>query len=95
MYSNYKDSVTFSDTIGGVAVSEKGTLELKNSWDANIGLTLQAKTNGVILYGGPFAYMTRAKAVEKIAGTIAGFPFSGSGSENIKEKSNFGGFLGF
>ena len=79
MYSNYKDSVTASGTIGGVAVSVKETLELKNPWDANIGLTLQAKTNGVILYGGPFAYMTRAKVDIKATGTVLGFPLSLSG----------------
>jgi hypothetical protein len=103
MYSSYKDrnSGTVTGTIPGVgALLATGTeeLKIKNLRDINLGIGLQGKIGDLIVYGGPFAYWTRAKVdwTEVVTGTREGVPFTDSLSRSItiEEENNIGGFAG-
>ncbi len=84
---DYKDKKT--GTILGIPVSE--TITIKNPWDVNLGVGLQGKILGVVLYGGPVVYWARSQ-VKVEAGALG---VTSGRSTTYKEKSNAGGFAGF
>ncbi|MGD0663018.1 MAG: hypothetical protein ABSD38_33640 [Syntrophorhabdales bacterium] len=61
-----------------------------NQWDANVGLSAQYKipvgSRDLTLYGGPFAYVHRAEA-DFVDSAV-------TGSDEMSERHNLGGFLG-
>lgn len=82
LYSNYSDTVTS----GGAT----GKFTVENPWDGSVGLAAQIKKDNFIFYYGPFAYMARNKLRVRV-----GFDsLSANDSSTLKEKGNFGGFLG-
>lgn len=87
LYSNYKDS-TAGRVLGFPATQE---LKVKNLREIDAGVALQGKIGRVIVYGGPFAYWTRADV--DWTGTITGIG-ADSDSGTYKGKNNFGGFAG-
>lgn len=85
-YSSYKDKT--SGTIFGFQVTQEA--KLKNPWEANLGLGLQAKIGEAIIYGGPVAYMAKLKAEYTVKAVGETF----TESTTYKEKNNIGGFAG-
>ncbi len=79
------------------AVLHNGTfyvsdLEIKNLWDVNIGLGVQATVPfGIKLYGGPYIYYAEADA--RLSGNIPGIPF-GTEKTLLKNDSLAGGYFG-
>ena len=67
-------------------------LEVKNLWDVNVGLGVQATVPfGIKLYGGPYVYYAEADA--RLSGNIPGLPF-GTEKTLLKNKSLVGGYCG-
>jgi hypothetical protein len=58
----------------------------KNQWETNVGVSAQYKIRSVTLYGGPFAYWRQADSRLALNPALS--------QDDIKEKHNFGGFLG-
>lgn len=87
LYSSYKDETT--GTILGIPASQE--MKVKKPREINLGLGLQYKIGEAIIYGGPVAYWTRAKA--EWTGTITGVG-TDTDSTTFKEKNNVGGFAG-
>lgn len=98
---SYKDTKTGTLTIddvdgdGNDDTINTETLKIKNPWEVNFGIALQAKIGEVIIYGGPVAYWQKSKGEVAISGTgSTGNPISGKTSFTFKEKNNVGGFAG-
>jgi hypothetical protein len=89
-YSNYKDEWTLRE----LGWSDSGTAKVKwkKPWDINLGISAQAKLSEIILYAGPVAYWSKAKAEQDIQNLTAGS--SDTSSTTYKEKNNVGGFAG-
>jgi len=83
---DYEDKKT--GTILGIPASEKITI--KNPWDVNLGVGVQGKILGVILYGGPVVYWARSQV--KVEAEALGV--TSAESTTYKEKNNVGGFAG-
>lgn len=82
IYSNYSDRVTS----GGAT----GKFSVENPWEGVVGLAAQIKKGNFMLYYGPFAYMARNKLKVRVAFDN----LTVNDSTTLKEKGNFGGFLG-
>ncbi len=85
----------FSDSLSGDrnGAPYTTTLKVKNIWDVNLGLGLQATVpHGVKFYIGPYAYYAEAKA--SMSANIPGLQF-GTGDVRLKNKTKGGGFAGF
>jgi hypothetical protein len=84
----------FSDEVLG---SDDGTpftaqLKIKNLWDVNCGVGLQATVPyDIKLYIGPYAYYSQAKA--SLLSNITTLEFE-AGEVTIKNKTNLGGYAG-
>jgi len=87
LYSDYKDST--AGTVSGFPATQE--MKVKSPWEVNLGVALQGKIRGVILYAGPFAYWSRADVEGKI---IVPGVVTVIASTTYKEKNNFGGFAG-
>ena len=84
----------FTDDISGIhnATPFLADLKIKNLWDVNFGVGLQATAPyGIKLYTGPYVYYAEADAY--LSSAIPGIQ---SGTEKVlwKNKSTAGGFLG-
>ncbi|MEN6469189.1 MAG: hypothetical protein ABFD45_09605 [Smithella sp.] len=87
-FSNYTDEVAgVRNTTPFVA-----DLKIKNLWDLNFGVGLQAAVpGGIKLYMGPYVYYAQANAY--LSSAIPGIQ-SGNQKVSWKNKSNAGGFCG-
>lgn len=83
----------FDTTLPAGTYTVTETLKAKNSREINLGVGLQGKIGETIIYGGPVAYWTRAKADWTI-GVTGPVTDSISASTTYKEKNNIGGFAG-
>jgi hypothetical protein len=99
--SGYKDTKTGTltiDDVDGDGLDDTINTEswkIKNPWEVNIGIAIQAKIGETIIYGGPVAYWAKSKVEATFTGTgSTGAAISGSGSTTYKEKNNIGGFAG-
>jgi len=92
LYSTYKDERGISVPEAGVTITE--TMRVKNLREVNLGVGLQGKIGGAILYAGPVAYWTKAKGDWTQTIIDDGFEETESASFKVKEKNNFGGFAG-
>ena len=87
----------FSNYTDGIAGSNNGTpyiadLKIKNLWDVNIGVALQATAPlDIKLYAGPYVYYSEAKA--SLDANIPGLEYA-AGNVLIRNKSIAGGFAG-
>jgi hypothetical protein len=88
-FGDFKDNVTGSQN--GVPFIAAG--KVKNLWDVNFGVGLQARVpRGVKIYAGPYVYYSEAEV--SMSANIPGLKF-GTGDATIKNKTNIGGFTGF
>ncbi len=86
---------SFTDRVSGTqdGVPFTGDLEVKNLWDVNFGLGLQATVPYKIrLYIGPYVYYSEAKV--SLFRTIPGLN-SDQASIRVHNRTNVGGFTGF
>ena len=84
----------FTDDITGTSYSAPFTtdLKVKNLWDVNFGVGLQATIPyGIKLYAGPYIYYSEAKV--SLAANIPGLEYA-AGNVSIENKSIAGGFAG-
>jgi hypothetical protein len=90
-------SYYFRDFADGVAGTQNGsgfaaTLTVKNLWDVNFGVGLQARVlNEIKLYLGPYVYYSEAKISP--SANIPGLPFS-AGDARVHNRTPIGGFSG-
>jgi len=85
-FGNFEDSKKFD--VSGTLVKE--TLRLKDLWDVNAGLALQAKFGSVSVYGGPVAYYGRGRLETEVE--VAGL--KGTSESDYEEEGNLGGMAG-
>jgi len=93
LQGNYYFS-NFTDDIVGTSAGAPFTadLKLKNLWDVNLGIGIQATVPGNIkLYAGPYVYYSEAKVC--LSAAIPGMSF-GTNNVTIKNKSIAGAFIG-
>lgn len=84
----------FTDEVAGIrnAAPFLADLKIKNLWDVNVGVSLQATLPpGIRLYAGPFIYY--AEAAGDLSDTVSGIS-SGPHNFSWKNKSAAGGFVG-
>jgi hypothetical protein len=84
----------FTDDITGTSYSVPFTsdLKVKNLWDMNLGVGLQATISyGIRLYAGPYIYYSEANV--SLAADIPGLEYA-AGNVSIENKSIAGGFAG-
>jgi len=83
----------FTDDIAGTSgVPFTTDLKVKNLWDANFGVGLQATLpRGIKLYAGPYIYYSGAQI--SLASSITGLEY-GTGNVSVKNKTIIGGFTG-
>jgi len=84
----------FTDDVAGVSGGNPFTAELKvkNLWDVNCGVGLQATLpRGIKLYAGPYVYYSEAKV--SLSSDMPGLE-NWAGDFSIKNKSIVGGFTG-
>lgn len=84
----------FTSDVDGVAagVPFAADLKMRNMWDVNFGVALQAEVPyGIKLYAGPYVYYSEAKA--NLSANISGLEF-GTEDITLKNKSCAGGFFG-
>ncbi|MFA5323624.1 MAG: hypothetical protein WC373_13210 [Smithella sp.] len=87
-FSNFTDNV--SGESGGVPFTVD--LKVKNLWDVNCGLGLQAALpGGMKLYMGPYIYYSEAKVF--LSSDVPGLEYA-AGNVSVKNKSIAGGFMG-
>lgn len=84
----------FTDEVAGInnAVPYLAEIKIKNLWDVNFGLSLQAVVpHDIKLYLGPYIYYSEAKVC--LSANIPGLEF---GTENVllQNRSLVGGFIG-
>lgn len=87
----FRDS---TDDVSGTRSGAPFTMELrmKNLWDVNFGIGLQATVPyGIKMYLGPYVYYSEAKVSPST--NVTGLAFA-SGEMTIKNKSSLGGFIG-
>ncbi len=88
-FGDYKDNVT--GTQNGFPFTAEG--KVKNLWDVNFGLGLQARgPRGGKVYIGPYVYYSEAQF--SMSANIPGLRF-GVGDVTLKNKTKIGGFTGF
>jgi len=85
-FAPFEDSKKFD--VSGTPVKE--TLKMKDMWDVNAGLALQANFGRVSVYGGPVAYYGHGKLETEVE--LSGL--KGSSDSTYEEKGNFGGMAG-
>jgi len=94
LYSDYKDTASGTNT--GFAESQE--LKVSSQHEIDLGLGLQAKIGGAVIYGGSFAYWVKEKV--EWTGKLTGAVYTATGtntatvSTTYKEKGNVGGFAG-
>jgi hypothetical protein len=84
----------FTDETAGIhnTTPFAADLEVKNLWDVNFGIGVQATVPfGIKLYGGPYVYYAEADA--RFSDNIPGLPF-GTEKTLLKNKSAAGGYFG-
>lgn len=86
-FGDYEDSAVL--TVSGTGVTD--TLKIKNVWDAYFGLAVQVKVASAKVYAGPYYYYIEGKGQE--TATLGNLTFTGP-EATVKNKTNFGGFLG-
>ncbi len=87
-FSNYTDDIAGSNN-GTPYIAE---LKIKNLWDINLGMALQATAPWDIkLYAGPYVYYSEARA--SLDANIPGLEYA-AGNVSIRNKSIAGGFAG-
>jgi len=87
-FSNYTDEIAGSNN----GVPYLADLKIKNLWDVNLGVALQATAPlDIRLYAGPYLYYSEAGA--SLDANIPGLDFAG-GNATIRNKSMAGGFAG-
>jgi len=87
-FSNFTDE----STVVNAGTSSLANLKIKNLWDVNCGVALQAAVPlGIKLYLGPYIYYAEASA--GLSADISGLEF---GTQNVllQNKSIAGGFIG-
>jgi len=95
-YSSYEDST--SGTVDGSPENQK--IKISSPWEVDLGLGLQGKIGGAIIYGGPVVYWARQKAewTGKLSAPGATYTATGTNTYTVstryKEKGNIGGFAG-
>jgi len=93
-YSSYEDSA--SGTAGGIPETQK--IKVSSPWEVDLGLGLQGKIGGAIIYGGPVVYWAKQK--NEWTGKLTGGVYTATGTDTYtvsttyKEKGNVGGFAG-
>jgi hypothetical protein len=88
IFGDLEDSTTMY--VSGVPV--QATAKIRNVWDAEIGLAIQVTpVEGLKIYAGPYAYYTEGKG--EASASYGGL--SAAEEVTLKNKTNFGGFLGF
>ncbi|MCE5211299.1 MAG: hypothetical protein LLG40_07080 [Deltaproteobacteria bacterium] len=87
-FSNFTDNV--SGISGGVPFV--ADLKVKNLWDVNFGVGLQATLScGMRLYAGPYLYYSEAKM--SLSAAVPGLEYA-AGNVSVENKSTAGGFAG-
>lgn len=84
----------FTDNISGVSggVPFRADLKVKNLWDINVGVGLQATLPcGLRLYAGPYLYYSEAKM--SLSAEVPGLDYA-AGNVSVENKSTAGGFAG-
>lgn len=85
----------FNDTVAGTrnGVPFSVGLRIKNLWDVNFGMGLQATIPGDIkMYIGPYLYYSEFKVSPSVA--VAGLSLASEGDTILRNKTAFGGFAG-
>lgn len=90
LYSSYKDETAGTYNVPPVTPASQ-TMKVKKPSEINLGIGLQGKIGEAIIYGGPVAYWTKAKAEWTVTITGVG---TETDSVTVKEKNNIGGFAG-
>lgn len=85
-FAPFEDSKTA--LVGGTIFQEE--LELKNLWDINLGLALQANIGKLVVYAGPLAYHGGGRLEAKV---VAG-GISDSSAATYEERGNVGAVAG-
>jgi hypothetical protein len=93
-YSDSKDVKSYPAVAAGAPTTATVLTHMKNPWDLNVGLTLQTGKNGFIVYGGPVAYLQRARVDTDLQVAVGNASVGMSDSVNAYEKANMGAFLG-
>jgi hypothetical protein len=87
-FSNFTDEITGINN----SIPYRADLKIKNLWDVNSGIGLQANIpSGIKLYVGPYIYYSEANV--SLSANIPGLEF-GTESAILKNKSVAGSFIG-